>query len=299
MPRSRTLALFRAACTLLTLGGMLALHPAVAAEPFKVATYNLRLNLASDGLDAWPHRRAQVLAMAQYHDWDLIGTQEGLPEQIADLETLPGFARVGVGRDDGAQRGEHAAVFIRTARFEVLRSGTFWLSETPERPSKGWDGRCCNRIATWVELQDKQAGNRTDRGRLFLFNTHFDHEGVVARRESARLLLARWHALAGTTPTLVIGDFNSSPGSEPVQILSQELLDARATSRTPPYGPAGTFQGFRIDAPLPEQERIDHIFHTRGIEVLKWGALTDSLRGHFPSDHLPVEALVKLPDAPR
>lgn len=286
----------RAACALLATGLLLALQPARAAEPFKVASFNLRLNLASDGADAWPHRRAQVLAMAQYHDWDLIGTQEGLPEQIADLETLPGFTRVGVGRDDGAQRGEHAAVFIRTARFEVLRSGTFWLSETPERPSKGWDGRCCNRIATWVELRDKKAG-RGDGGRLFLFNTHFDHEGVVARRESARLLLARWQALAGAAPTLVIGDFNSSPGSEPVQILSQELLDARATSRTPPYGPAGTFQAFKIDAPLAEQERIDHIFHTRGIEVLKWGALTDSLRGRFPSDHLPVEALVKLPGA--
>lgn len=294
MPCHRSPNFLRAACALITLGWLLALRPASAAEPFKVASFNLRLNVASDGPDAWPHRRAQVLALARYHDWDLIGTQEGLPDQVADLETLPGFTRVGVGRDDGAERGEHAAVFVRTARFEVLRSGTFWLSETPERPSKGWDGRCCNRIATWVELRDKRAD---DAGRLFLFNTHFDHEGVVARRESARLLLSRWHALAGSTPTLVIGDFNSAPGSEPVQLLLQSLQDARATSRTPPYGPAGTFQGFKIDAPLTEQTRIDHIFHTRGIEVLKWGALTDSLRGRFPSDHLPVEATVTLPDA--
>lgn len=263
-----------------------------AGEPWRLATYNLRLNLASDGADAWPQRRAQVLAMVRYHEWDVFGTQEGLPDQIADLESLEDFVRVGVGRDDGAQRGEHAAIFVRTARFEVLRSGTFWLSETPERPSRGWDGRCCNRIATWVALRDRRT---PDAGPFYVFNTHFDHEGVVARRESARLLLAQRISIAGMAPSLVIGDFNSPPGSEPVQILQDELLDARATSRTPPYGPEGTFNGFRIDAPLPAQQRIDHVFHTRGIQVLKWGALTDSRQGRFPSDHLPVEVLLRLP----
>lgn len=263
-----------------------------AGEPWRLATYNLRLNLASDGPDAWPQRRAHVLALVRYHEWDVFGTQEGLPEQIADLQTLDGFTRVGVGRDDGAGKGEHSAIFIRTARFDVLRSGTFWLSETPEQPSKGWDGRCCNRIATWVELRDRLSPAA---GTFFVFNTHFDHEGVVARRESARLLLARRASLAGNAPSLVIGDFNSTPDSEPVQILRRELLDARATSRTPSYGPEGTFNGFRIDAALPEKERIDHIFHTRGIEVLKWGALTDSRQGRFPSDHLPVEVLLRLP----
>lgn len=269
-----------------------AAQPGRAAEPLRVASFNLRLNVASDGPNAWPQRKEQVLALIRYHDWDLFGTQEGLPEQIADLEQLAGFARIGVGRDDGAGRGEHAAIFVRKARFEILRSGTFWLSETPERPSKGWDARCCNRIVTWAELRDRQAGSP---GSFFLFNTHFDHEGQVARRESARLLLARWKALAGDAPTLVIGDFNSAPDSEPVRLLRAALLDARATSQTPPYGPAGTFQGFRIDAPLGEQDRIDHIFHTAGIQVLKWAALTDSYQGRFPSDHLPIEALVRLP----
>lgn len=263
-----------------------------AAEPLRVATFNLRLNLASDAPNDWPNRRVQVKALIQYHDWDVFGTQEALPEQVADLEQLPGYLRVGVGREDGAGRGEHAAIFIRTARLELLRQGTFWLSETPERPSKGWDGRCCNRIATWVELRDRQA---PEAGSFFLFNTHFDHEGVVARRESARLLLSRWKALAGDAPTLVIGDFNAAPGSEPVQLLRAALRDARDSSRTPPYGPEGTFQGFRIDAPLGERDRIDHIFHTPGIEVLKWAALTDSRQGRFPSDHLPVQAVVRLP----
>lgn len=263
-----------------------------AGEPLRVATYNLRLALASDAPNNWSNRRAQVMALIQYHDWDLFGTQEALPEQVADLERLPGYLRVGVGRDDGAGRGEHAAVFIRSARLALLRQGTFWLSETPDRPSKGWDGRCCNRIVTWVELRDRQA---PEGGSFYLFNTHFDHEGVVARRESARLLLSRWQALAGSAPTLVMGDFNAAPGSEPVQLLRAALQDARDTSLTPPYGPEGSFQGFRIDAPLTTQDRIDHIFHTPGIKVLKWAVLTDSRQGRFPSDHLPVQALVRLP----
>lgn len=272
---------------------LLGLAPAShAAEPWRLATYNLRLNVASDGANAWPQRREQVLALIRYHAWDVFGTQEGLPDQIRDLETLDGFERVGVGRDDGAQRGEHAAIFVRRARFDVLRSGTFWLSETPEQPSKGWDARCCHRIVTWVALRDRQA---PDSAPFYVFNTHFDHEGVVARRESAKLLLARRTAIAGQAPTLVIGDFNAAPDSEPVQILRRELLDSRDTSRTPPYGPEGTFNGFHIDAPLPARERIDHIFHTRGIEVLTWGALTDSRQGRYPSDHLPVQVLLRLP----
>lgn len=265
---------------------------ASAGEPLRVATFNLRLAVASDAPNDWPNRRAQVMALIQHHDWDLFGTQEALPEQVADLEKLPGYLRVGVGRDDGAGRGEHAAIFIRTARLELLRQGTFWLSETPQQPSKGWDARCCHRIVTWVALRDRRA---PEAGSFYLFNTHFDHEGVVARRESARLLISRWKELAGDSPTLVMGDFNAAPGSEPVQLLRAALRDARDSSRTPPYGPAGTFQGFRIDAPLAEQDRIDHIFHTAGIDVLSWAALTDSRQGRFPSDHLPVQAVVRLP----
>lgn len=267
-------------------------RPALAGEPWRLATYNLRLNLASDGPNAWPARRAQVLALIRYHGWDVFGTQEGLPDQIADLETLPGFERVGVGRDDGAGRGEHAAIFIRRARFEVLRQGTFWLSETPEKPSKGWDGRCCHRIATWVALRDRRA---PEAPAFYVFNTHFDHEGVVARRESARLLLARRQQIAGEAVSLVIGDFNSAPGSEPIRLLLGELRDARESSLTPPYGPEGTFNDFRIDAPLPADQRIDHVFHSRGVEVLSWAALTDSRQGRYPSDHLPVQVLLRLP----
>lgn len=260
---------------------------ASAGQPFNLATYNLRLNLASDGPNAWPQRRDAVRALIRYHQWDLFGTQEALPEQIEDLDALSEYAHVGVGRDDGVRAGEFSAIYYRRDRFRALRSGTFWLSETPETPSKGWDARCCKRIVTWVELRDRREAKAAS---FFVFNTHFDHEGQVARRESAKLLLDRAQSLAAGRPLLVIGDFNATPESEPLQILHAALQDARSTSETEPYGPVGTFNDFKIDAPL--QERIDHLLHSPHWRVLSYAALTDSVAGRFPSDHLPV--LVRL-----
>lgn len=273
---------------LLLLAAALAAH---AGEPLRVASYNLRLNVTSDGPNAWPHRKALVQALIRREGWDLFGTQEGLPDQIADLERMDEFQRIGVGRDDGASGGEHAAIFLRRARFEVLRHGDFWLSETPDRPSKGWDGRCCKRMATWVELRDRVAPQA---GSFFVFNTHFDHEGQVARRESARLLLARVAVLAGTAPTLVLGDFNSTPDSEPIQILGQVLSDARRSSRTPPLGPQDTFNDFRVD--VLAHDRIDYVFHTADVEVLGYAVLEESVKGRLASDHHPVVVVVRLPE---
>jgi hypothetical protein len=128
----------------------LGLNPAVQAQPFNAVTYKLRLNMASDGPNALPHRRDAVRALIRYHEIDLLDTQEGLIDQIEDLAAMPGVARVGVGRDDGQRGGEHAAIFFRTERFALLATGDFWLSPTPELPSKGWDARCCNRLASWA-----------------------------------------------------------------------------------------------------------------------------------------------------
>jgi endonuclease/exonuclease/phosphatase family metal-dependent hydrolase len=273
----------------LALVALLAL-PASAGSPqtLNVATYNLRLNLAEDGPDAWPQRKEAVKALIQYHELDIVSTQEGLIEQIEDLEAMPGWARVGVGRDDGLRRGEHSAIFYRSARFEQVRHGDFWLSATPEQPSRSWDSACCNRLASWVELRDRGTGHA-----LVVFSAHFDHEGVVSRRESAKLLLSRVRTLAGDLPVLCMGDFNATPDSEPVRILRSGLRDARQISETPPYGPSGSFNGFKIDAVA--DDLIDHIFVTPRVRVLRYGVLTDSLRGHFPSDHFPVVARVLLP----
>lgn len=275
-----------------TVGSMLCACAMQAASAqgtatMNVATYNLRLNVASDGPNAWPHRKEAVKALIQYHDIDLVGTQEALVDQIEDLAAMPGFAYVGVGRDDGKRAGEFAAIFYRTARFKVLQHGDFWLSETPGKPGKGWDARCCNRIATWAKMRDLRTHTV-----FYVFSVHFDHEGVVARRESAHLMLRKMGELAGAFPLLCLGDFNATPESEPIAIMSAGLRDAFSVSKTPPYGPVGTFNDFKLDAELTN--RIDYIFVNARVKVLKYAALTDSIGARFPSDHLPVVARVSL-----
>lgn len=261
--------------------------PAAAQAALNVATYNLRLDTPKDGSNSWSARRDAVRALVRYHAFDLWGTQEALANQVQDLEALDEYGHVGAGRDDGRQAGEHAAIFYRKARFTLEDHGDFWLSETPEQPSKGWDARCCKRIASWARLRDKASG------RVFVaLNAHFDHEGVVARRESARLLLARGRALAGPLPLIVMGDFNSTPDSVAVATLGAALRDARAASLQPPYGPEATFNAF--DTSRPATERIDYIFLSPQWQVLRYAVLTDAVDARYPSDHFPVLARLRL-----
>lgn len=262
--------------------------PALAAEPINVATYNLRLNEPSDGPNAWPHRKEMVKALIRHHEFDIVATQEGLIDQIRELDAMPGWARVGVGRDDGQQGGEHSAIYFRSARFELRRHGDFWLSATPDKPSISWDSRCCNRLATWAELRDKSSGRE-----FLVFSAHFDHEGVVSRRESALLMLRQVRALAGDKPVVCMGDYNATPESEPIRIMLGGLRDAYVLSETPPYGPLGSFNDFKFDSPA--DRRIDYVFLTPGIRVLKYAVLTDSQRGRFTSDHFPVLVRLQIP----
>jgi endonuclease/exonuclease/phosphatase family metal-dependent hydrolase len=261
---------------------------AFAQVDFNVATYNLRYDNPKDGKNVWPARRDAMRALVRYHGFDLWGTQEGLENQLADLDTLNEYARVGVGRDDGKQAGEHSAIFYRRERFALEEHGDFWLSATPDKPSMGWDARCCKRLVTWARLRDKPSGQV-----FVVLNAHFDHEGVVARRESARLLVERGRTLAGKLPLIVLGDFNSMPDSEVVATLSAALRDARAISQTPAYGPLETFNDFDISQPA--QERIDYIFLNPQWQVLRYAVLTDSVEARYPSDHFPVVARLRLP----
>jgi endonuclease/exonuclease/phosphatase family metal-dependent hydrolase len=256
-----------------------------ASAPINVATYNLRLNHAGDGPNAWPARKEMVKALIRYHEFDIIGTQEGLPDQIADLAQMAEFDHVGVGRDDGKDAGEHSAIFFRKSRFALLDKGDFWLSETPDRPSFGWDARCCHRLASWARLRD-----RSNSRVLFVFSVHFDHEGEVARRASADLMLRKIAEIARGEPAICVGDFNSTPDTVQIQTMSKAMRDAYQASKAPPYGPAGTFNGFHFDE-VPTQ-RIDYVFVDRHVDVLKYGALSDSLDRRYPSDHFPVVARV-------
>ena len=257
------------------------------AAPINVATYNLRYNNPGDGPNAWPARKDMVKALIRYHEFDIVGTQEGLSGQIADLAQMEEFDHVGVGRDDGRDAGEHSAIFFRKRRFALLGKGDFWLSETPDRPSFGWDAKCCHRIASWARLRDRSTA-RT----FYVFSVHFDHEGEQARRNSADLMLRKIAEITRGEPAICVGDFNSTPDTVQIRTMSTTLRDAAKASRTPPYGPQGTYNGFHLDSPM--LDRIDYIFVDGRFDVLKYAVLSDTLDRRYPSDHDPVVARVVL-----
>ena len=251
-----------------------------------VASYNLRMDTPRDSLNSWPHRKENVKALIRYHDFDIVGTQEGFSHQLEDLLELPGFTYFGAGRDDGKMAGEHSAIFYRKERFTLTDSGNFWLSETPEKPGKGWDATCCNRICSWVRLTDKHTGKS-----FYVFNVHFDHRGVIARRESGKLMVRKIREIAGNTPVICTGDFNSTPETEQIVGMGAVVQDSYTITETPPYGPVGTSNGFRFEAPM--KHRIDYVFVSRHFKVSEYAVLTDAKDRRYPSDHQSVVARIR------
>ena len=256
-------------------------------------SFNLRLDVASDGPNAWPLRKDWVAALVRFYAPDALGVQEALAHMLADLDSrLPGFARVGVGRADGKTGGEFSAILYRTDRLALLDSGTFWLSPSPETPgSKGWDA-AIERVATWARFRDRRTGC------LHLhLNTHFDHIGEQARQESARLIRRRLAELSAGLPVIVTGDLNAEPRSISYRVFTRDtiagavppLVDAHDASRDGHYGPESTWTAFRAIEP---GRRIDYVLVSSSIPVLTHATLTDSWDGRFPSDHLPVLAVV-------
>ncbi|RSK34017.1 endonuclease/exonuclease/phosphatase family protein [Hymenobacter metallilatus] len=256
----------------------------------RVMSYNIRLDVASDGPNRWDLRKDRVAGLLRYHTPDIVGVQEALPNQLADLAAaLPAYSWYGPGRDDGQQRGEASAIFYRTDRFILLSKGTFWLSATPEAPGKGWDA-AYPRVCSWVQLRDKASG-RT----FYHFNTHLDHVGATARREGTALILARMQQVAGSAPVLLTGDFNTAPASEPYQLIqnSGRLQDTELLTQTPHYGPEGTWATFEVAHGLGD--RIDYVFASAPFSVLQHAHLTDSEKQFYLSDHLPVLAELAWP----
>jgi endonuclease/exonuclease/phosphatase family metal-dependent hydrolase len=261
----------------------------------RVMTFNIRYNNPGDGQNAWPLRRDWVAEIIRERKTDLVGVQEALPGQIDDLvERLSDFAWYGVGRDDGKHAGEHTPIFYRRDRFERLDQGAFWLSETPEKPgSKSWD-TAITRVAVWLKLKDRQTG-----ATFFAFNTHFDHRGAEARRQSAKLLLRKIPEIAGDAAVVLTGDFNCTPNTQPYKVLTAaadesgafQLRDTLTASKSEPQGPTGTWNGFTLIVP---GQRIDHIFVTPAFHVAGHATIDDKRAGRFPSDHLPVMAEIRL-----
>ena len=254
---------------------------------FNVITYNIRMNTPADGVNAWPLRKDKVASLLKFHQADIFNVQEALPEQMDDLTaSFPDFDHVGVGRDDGVRKGEHMAVFFKKSRFEKLKDGMFWLSETPDKPGLGWDA-ACNRTVTWIKLKDK-----ITKKVFYVFDTHFDHRGNKARAESAKLILESIKKINDEElPVILTGDFNLIKSSLPIQLILKELNDAQDKSLTLPYGPEGTSGGFDVKV-LPN--KIDFVFINEKVAILRHGVLSDSFGLFYPSDHLPVLVEVKI-----
>lgn len=252
-----------------------------------IMTFNIRYDNPADNANNWKYRRDYVYSMILQNDIDVMGTQEVLSNQLTDLlGALPKFAYVGVGRKDGIAAGEFSAVFYKKDRFELLKSGTFWLSENPSAVGvKGWDA-AIERIVTWVVLKERSTG------REFAFlNTHFDHIGQVARRESAKLLLSKVTEIAKDLPVFVTGDLNATPDSEVLQILldaknNSHLTDTRTIAPSL-SGPAWTFHGFGT-VPLESRTIIDYIFTKKSVSVQQLKVIYEMKDQLYLSDHNPV-----------
>ncbi|MEJ7588101.1 MAG: endonuclease/exonuclease/phosphatase family protein [Ferruginibacter sp.] len=203
-------------------------------------------------------------------------------------QRLPKFRYVGPGRDDGKEKGEYSAIFYDTTRLSLLNSATFWLSQTPAVPgSKGWDA-AITRIVTWGRFMDKKSKKI-----FYAFNTHFDHIGKIARKESAVLLLNKINEIVGKAPVIITGDFNARPTDEPIQVITNQsdplrLSDSKGLSATPHYGPTGTFNGFQSKE--RDDQPIDYIFIKNGWKVLRHATISQSWNGRFASDHFAVLA---------
>lgn len=268
----------------------------LSMSDLRVMTFNIRNSGAKDGPNHWTHRKALAMDVVRAFDPDLLGLQEVLHDQAEDVRAgLPAYVFVGVGRNDGREAGEYSPVLYRAARFDLLQSGTFWLSDTPETvASKGWDA-ALPRIATWALLRDKASGARV----LFL-NTHWDHIGQRARVESAKLIRRKVAELLGgdgeapKTRVVIVGDFNALEEHDAMRTLIDatappRLIDAYRTlhpERRPDEASYHDFNGRR------EGGRIDFILHTPELTATEAAIDRTARDGRYPSDHYPVTAVL-------
>ena len=257
------------------------------SQTTNLISFNIKYDNTSDTINNWNKRKASLAKLIQHYDADIIGIQEGLHNQVDYLNNaLNGYSYVGVGRDDGQQKGEYSAIFYNSDKFKVLKTNTFWLSETPEKVSVGWDASL-ERICTYALFE-----NVRTKKQFWVFNTHFDHRGKQARVNSAQLIYKNIEEINTTDlPVILMGDLNLTPDTEPIQFLKKNLTDALEISQKPFYGPIGTFNGFDQDRIM--ENRIDYIF-VNNIDVLSYTHIDDRMPNNMHiSDHLPVLMTVK------
>jgi endonuclease/exonuclease/phosphatase family metal-dependent hydrolase len=253
------------------------------AQSLKLMTYNIRLDIESDGENDWTHRKDFFLSQIQFYNPDIFGVQEAKPNQVTDISnSLTAYNSVGIGRE-GVGKGEASTIYFKKEQFDVLQESTFWLSQTPDTISMGWDA-ACHRVCTYALFKEKKTKKQ-----FWVFNTHLDHMGEEARTKGIELILSKIKALNSKNfPVIFMGDFNTEPTEQRILNLKKEMLDSREVSQQKPFGPIGTFNGFKHNEPVTK--RIDYIFISKegSFKVLKYATLSDSIDLKYPSDHFPV-----------
>ena len=259
----------------------------LSGQCITVMSYNIRYDNYNDGENRWDMRKASMIEMIEQYHPEIIGIQEGLLHQVQFLDSnLRSYKYIGVGRDDGINKGEFSAILYDTTKFSALISSTFWLSGTPGSVSVGWDASM-ERICTYglfLQNESKQ--------KIWVFNTHFDHMGKLSREKSAKLILKTIRKINRKgLPVILMGDLNSLPESQAIKIINRKLSDAYLLSENPPE-PKGTYNGFNPENTL--DKRIDYIFLS-GFEVELFKHINDRRKdNYFISDHLPVFAKLKV-----
>lgn len=251
------------------------------AQPLKVTTFNIRLDIESDQENKWANRKASVIDFIMFEEPDFIGMQEVLLGQLNDLEDgLINYSYVGVARDDGKEEGEFTPLFFNNNKWELLSSETFWLSETPKIPSKSWDA-AYTRICTWGRFISRENNQE-----VIVLNTHLDNSGEKARRMGAQLIIEKIGKVSKDTNTILLGDFNAEPNAESIKYITDKTMKDAFEIADRKFGEIGTFNGF--DLSDITSRRIDYVFVSEGFEVEKYGVDSDIIDGRYLSDHFPV-----------
>ena len=266
-----------------------ALFATSCAEPveLKVMSYNIRLDHPKDGENAWPNRKEATIEMINTLKPDVFGVQEALPHQVQYVsENLPEYASAGVGRDDGVAKGEHMSIFWNKATVEMLEWGTYWLSETPDVPSYGWDAGC-RRTATWAFMKDKRNGRK-----FFFVNTHLDHKGVEARKNGLQLVVDKIAAMnPDGYPMVLTGDFNVTPDDECLVDLDKRMDSARKIAKV--TDTKSSFNGWGKFTP-EDSYLIDYIYVSGFKAVPQFRTITETFAGKpYISDHYPIMSVLE------
>ncbi|PBI93479.1 Endonuclease/Exonuclease/phosphatase family protein [Flavobacterium sp. ACN2] len=252
-------------------------------QNLKIMTYNIRLDVASDGENAWPNRKDYFTSQIGFYSPDVFGVQEAMPNQVLDIASaLPNYNKFGVGREEGGL-GEACTIYYKKDRFKVEQSNTFWLSETPNVVSRGWDA-ACNRVCTYGLFKDLKTKKV-----FWVFNLHLDHMGEEARVKGVQLALSKIKELnTKNYPAFLMGDFNSEPNTTQIGEIKKVMDDTKDVSIEKPFGPSGTFNDFKHNESVTLL--LDYIFISKnsGLKVQKHAVLSDSKDLKYPSDHLPV-----------